>query len=319
VTQKGAAFSSTGTSTTTAYRYFMAICFGLVAWFWCTAGEFAQERPASSQSPGPASRADVVAPSDFPWETVEWVERRYKIEAMHFEARDETGLDWWGDDDVMISTVDARGWTVSEEIGSVDSGETFSFDPAKSCIVAVRPGIVVLGETSVCDDVGEPAPLWFEVEFWEKDFEILPDIPTGFCNSVGPGTPEPGRHGGPHFAHDSCDDNDDFIGRARLEFAMWELEAALPNVGDEFIETVVLNACSGPDVCDVTYGPDYSFTYRITRLADVRVDLREMLDEARRSSGARSELEAIVAGLKSLRAPSPRKIEPETGNLPSER
>jgi hypothetical protein len=120
-----------------------------------------------------------------------------------------------------------------------------------------------------------------------------------------------------YFAHDSCDDNDDFIGRARLDFAIWELEAALPNVGDEFIESVVLNPCSGPDVCDVTYGPDYSFTYRITRLPDVRVDLRSVLDEAVRRSGARSELEVIVAGLRSLRAPSPRKI--ERGNSQSAR
>jgi hypothetical protein len=313
------AVSPTGTSTTTACRQFIAICFGLAACFWCTAGTFVQERPVPAQPVGAGSWAGVVAPSDFPWHTIEWVERRYKIEAMQFEARDETGPDWWGDDDVMIETVDAKGWTVSNEFGSVDSGETDSFDPAKSCIIAVRPGIVVLGETSVCDDVGEPAPLWFEVEFWEKDFEILPDIPTGFCNSVGPGTPEPGRHGGPHFAHTSCDDNDDFIGRARLDFAIWELEAALPNVGDEFIETVVLNSCSGPDVCDVTYGPDYSFTYRITRLPDARVDLRSLLDEAMRKSGARSELEAIVASLRSFRAPSPRNIEPETANPPAER
>ncbi|MGZ8366892.1 MAG: hypothetical protein ACXW37_11120, partial [Nitrospira sp.] len=66
-------------------------------------------------------------------------------------------------------------------------------------------------------------------------------------------------------------------------------------------------------VCDVTYGPDYSFTYRITRVPDLRVDLRSVLDEAMRKVGARSELEAIVAGLRSLRAPSPRQIEPGMG------
>lgn len=61
----------------------------------------------------------------------------------------------------------------------------------------------------------------------------------------------------------------------------------------------------------------YTFTYRITRMSDVRVGLRSVLDEAMRRSGARTELEAIVAGPRSLRAPIPRKIEPETGNLPS--
>lgn len=139
MTQKGGAFSPRGTSTMTACRHFMAICFGLAAWFWCTAGAFAQERPASAQPEGAGSRAGVVAPSDFPWDTVEWVERRYKIEAMHFKARDETGIDWWGDDDVMIETVDAKGWTVSDEIGDVDSGETHPRPPSTRLRVASSP------------------------------------------------------------------------------------------------------------------------------------------------------------------------------------
>ncbi len=86
----------------------------------------------------------------------------------------------------------------------------------------------------------------------------------------------------------------------------------LPNVGDEFIETVVLSPCISGGACGGWDFPDYSFTYRITRLRDVRVDLRAVLDKAMQRSGARSELEAIVTGLRALRAPSPRKIEPET-------
>jgi hypothetical protein len=282
--------------------HFIAICFGLAAWFWCT-DAFAQTRPATPQPEGAGTPADVAVLRDFPWHTVEWVERRYKIEAMRFKARDETGYDWWGSDEVMVETVDAKGWTVSDEIGGIDSGDTHHFDPAKSCIIAVRPGIVVLGKTSVCDDIGEPAPLWFEVEFWEKD---PIGISIGFCKRVsGPG----GHRGSRDCANDG--NGDDFIGRARLDFPAQDFEAVLPNVGDEYIETVVLNPCFGADVCDVTYGPDYSFTYRITRLADLRVDLRSVLDEAMQRSGARSELEAIVAGLRSLRAPNPRKVEPE--------
>ncbi len=302
----------------TARRRFMAICFGLAAWSWCTAGAYAQERPASPQPEGAGRPAVVVVPSDIHWDAIEWVERRYKIEAMRFKCRDETGVDWWGSDEVMVRTEDAIGWTVSDEIDDIDSGDPpHSFDPAKSCIVAVRPGVVVLGKTSVCDDVGEPAPLWFEVEFWEKD---PIGYPPGFCNVLGPG---PGHHAGPHCANDG--NGDDFIGGGRLDFAAWELEAALPNVGDEFTETVALNHCfgSGGDVCGLGWGPwdvgDYSFTYRITRLRDVRVGLRGVLDEAMRRSGARSELEAIAAGLRSLRAPSPRKIEPETVKLPPKR
>ena len=290
-------------------RHFMAICFSVVAGFWCTPGAFAQVRPASPQSEDAGRPTVAEASRATRWDTIQWVERRYKIEAMRFKARDETGFDWLGSDAVMVETTDAKGWTVSDEIGGIDSGDTHHFDPAKSCIVAVHPGIVVLGKTSVCDDVGEPAPLGFEVEFWEQDSI---GFPYGFCLTPG-GAPGPGRHAGPYSA--SCPNGNsfaDFIGRARIDYPTHELEAALSHVGDEVIETVTLDSC--PDLAACGNYPVYTFTWRVTRLRDVRVDLRAVLDEAMQRSGAGSELEAIATGLRSLRAPSPRMIEPETGN-----
>ncbi len=293
-------------------RHFMAICFSVVAGLWCTPGAFAQARPTSPQ-PEDADRPTVEEASRATrWDTIQWVERRYKIEAIRFKARDETGFDWPGSDEVLVETTDAKGFTLSNEIGGIDSGDTHDFDPAKSCIVAVRPGIVVLGESSVCEEVGEPAPLGFQVEFWEKDWI---GNPGGFC--VGPSSPAPGHHAGSNYA--SCFNGwqfNDFIGSARIEYPTHELEAALPNVGDEVVETVKLDPCPG-QIC--AGFPDYTFTWRVTRLPDVRVDLRSVLDEAMHRSGARSELEAIATGLRSLRAPSPRKIEPKTVDPSPER
>jgi hypothetical protein len=51
-----------------------------------------------------------VVPSDIPWHTFEVIERRYKIEAVRFKARDETGRDRWGSDEVWVGTFDANGW-----------------------------------------------------------------------------------------------------------------------------------------------------------------------------------------------------------------
>jgi hypothetical protein len=288
----------------------MAIYFGLAVWFWSTAVAFAQARQASPL-PEDASRPDVAQRSNGNyWDTVVWDERRYKIEAVRFKARRETGIGWLGSDEVMIGTVDAKGQTVSDEIKNIDSGKTHSFDPAKSCIVAVRPGVVVLGKTSVCDNVGEAAPLSFQVEFWEKD---PIGHPPGFCGTNPPG---PGRHAGPHCLDDH--NGDDFIGRAWIDLAAQELEAALPKVGDEYTETIVLFPCQ-EDVCGGQRFPDYTFTYRITRLPDMRVSLRSLLDEAMCRSGARYEIEAIAAGLRSLRAPNSRRIELDTVNLPPKR
>lgn len=296
----------------TTRKLFTAIGLGLAAWSFCAANAYAQERPASPKPQDGDHPAVVVVPGDIPWHTFEMIERRYKIEALRFKARDETGVDWPGSDEVMVGTFDPKGSTVSNEIGDIDSGDTHHFDPAKSCIVAVRPGEVVLGKSSVCDDGGEPAPLWFEVELWEQDIYIF-----GFCSHLSANQ----EHYTSHTLH--CG-TDDFIGRARLDFPIQDLETALPHVGDEVIETVVLGGCPpGVSVCTSGWGPwddgDYSFTYRVTRLPDVRFGLRGVLDEAMRKIGTGSEFEAIVAGLRALRAPTPRKIEPETGTPPSER
>lgn len=274
----------------------------MAAWVFGAAGVSAHEPQGMSQPDVAGSPALAQSSSAIPWDTIQLVERRYKIEALGFKARDESGIDWpWSSDEVMIETRDAGGWTVSDEIGDVDSGETYQFDPAKSCIFAVRSGIVVLGKTSVCDDAGEPAPLGFSVEFWEKD-------PLGgFCIPPQPG---PGSHGGPHCVGDS---NDNFLGRARIDLIQPDLDAVLHNAGDEYVETVVLGPCSSGTCGFGATDADYSFTYRITRLPDVRVKLSAGLDEAMRKIGARSELEAIAAGLRSLRAPSPRQVEPGMG------
>ena len=281
-----------------------------MAGVWCATDAFAQARPASPQ-PEDAGRSTIAEASRaIPWDTIQWVERRYKIEAIRFKARDETGFDWPGSDEVMVQTNDAKGFTVSNEIGGIDSGDTHNFDPAKSCIVAVRPGVVVLGKSSVCDEVGEPAPLSFQVEFWEKDFGLPP---YGF--QVPPGQPGPGEHMGPWWADDEYDD-DDFIGRAQIDYPTQDLEAVLLHVGDEVVETAKLDPCPGWTCAGY---PDYTFTWRVTRLPDVRVNLGSELNEAMRRSGARSELEVIGSGLRYLRAPSPRKIEPNVVDPSPER
>lgn len=307
------AVSPRKTPTLTSLKRYMAICFGLAAGLWCIADAFAQAHP-TALLPEDVDHPIVAAEASrsINWDSIRWVERRYKIEAMRFKARDETGIDWLGSDEVMVETTDAKGWTVSKEIGGIDSGDTHNFDPAKSCIVAVRPGTVVLGESSVCEEVGESAPLSFQVEFWEKD---LIGFPAGFCGSAG--TPEPGRHRGPHCADDG--NGDDFIGSAQINYSTQELEAALPKVGDAVIESITLTHCPG-ETCGDGPGPwnfgDYTFTWRVTRLPNALVNLGSLLNEAMQRSGARSELEAITTGLRYLRAPNSHKIEPETDKLP---
>lgn len=246
-------------------RRFMAYL-RLAALFWCTAGAVALAQPTSPKPAFADSPTVVKPPRRINSNTIGWVEQRYKIEAIRFKARDESGFDRLGSDEVMVKTEDANGWTVSKKIGGIDSGDTHNFDPAKSCIVAVRPGVVILGESSVCAQAGEPAPLRFQVEFWEKDSSLI----SGFCVA---GVPAAGKHSGPFCANDGT--GDDFIGRSQVAYSTQELQAALPKVGDELIESITLDPCPGQVCAGV---PTYTFTWRVTRLTDVRIDRRKVFD-----------------------------------------
>lgn len=265
----------------------------------------AQEVPAIA----PGAPVEAVLASEaaaFRWDAVaiEWVERRYKVEAVSFTARSESGVGWWGSDEVMVETTDAEGGTVSEEIGDINSGDTHAFDPALSCIVGVRPGFALLGGTSACHDEGMAAPFGFAVTLWEVDL----NFPAGFC--IMPPAPQD-RHMGPHCVPGR---NDDFIGRSQIQLSASDLEAPLAQVGDTYVETVVLSPCESGGTCGGGLGPwspaDYAFTYRITRLPDQRVDFLSQLGAAMRRSGIASPTEAVAAGLRALPAATPRTAEP---------
>ena len=108
-------------STMVLQRRAMTWCMGVAACLCCGPEVFAHGPQAVSLSANSEIRA--VVEQDVSWDTIEWTERRYKIEAVGFKARNETGWDWWGSDEVMVGTEDAKGWTVSAELSGVDSGE----------------------------------------------------------------------------------------------------------------------------------------------------------------------------------------------------
>jgi hypothetical protein len=234
------------------------------------------------------------------------IQPRYKVEAVRFKARDETGVDWPGSDEVMVEGSDAEGNAVTEEIENIDSGDTFDFEPGLSCIVGVTPGVALLGNNSVCDADGVSAPIGFQVEIWEKDFGLTP-----LCLALPPAAD---RHAGPHCANDGA--GDDFIGRAQIDLSFEEVQEKLPAVGDTLLETVVLSPCRQSEtVCDPGSlfwdSGDYSFTYVVTRLPDARSSFREELTAAMRRSGITVQTDAVIAGLQALRAPRKRNVEAE--------
>lgn len=189
---------------------------------------------------------------------------------------------------------------MSGKIAGVDSGDTHAFDPSLSCIIGVRPGVVVLGESSICHEAGEPGPFSFHVLLGENDFFTFP---SGFCLTPAVG---PDGHAGPE-----CSVDDDLIGWAELFFPIWDLEASLPNVGDSVTETVALFPCPEAEICGAWDFADYTFTYRTTRLADRVTDFRSELTAAMTRSGIAVAGDAVAAGLRSLATPMDRNAEIE--------
>ena len=119
----------------------------------------AQTSSTTPQPGGIGPPTAVVGPGDIPdipWHTFEVIERRYKIEAVRFKALDETGIDWPGSDEVMVRTFDAKGWTVSNEIGDIDSGDTHNFDPPRAAFSLYVPAPSFLARRRCATRSGSP-------------------------------------------------------------------------------------------------------------------------------------------------------------------
>jgi hypothetical protein len=187
-------------------------------------------------------------------------ERRYKVEAVSFHAVDESGPDWLGSDEIYASWRDPKSGVVSITpiYEDVNTGDTVVLDPHQHCILPLN-GIPSNAFPQACpDEGGVPGPFEFEVALFEADRSLF-----NFCP----------QH--PGFINAECID-DDLIDQKTVSFTTAELEAAMPHVGDTFQEPIALRTfCGVPESqagldvygCWAT-GPDYRFTYQITRLPD---------------------------------------------------
>ena len=197
---------------------------------------------------------------------------KYKVEALEFHCNDETGYDepWyapWTSDEVQVGIRAPATLMKSKVFGDVDSGESRSFAPDQSCILPIDRPIpsghrVALfpNDTWTCSNAGRSGPFSFTVVMAEEDSGFFLDFPWGGNFTSEDYLPGP---------------DDDLIGLRVVEFTAAELAAAMPNVGDTFDETIKLGPnidasgnASGTDVQAGVAGPgEYTFTYRITRLA----------------------------------------------------
>jgi hypothetical protein len=170
---------------------------------------------------------------------------QFVVHAVGFRAVDETGWDWAGSDEVHWvfadwNPFDERATTV---YGDIDTGDTRTFRSIDRCIAPLP------------DCSRGVSRVHFAVAAWEKD----PDV--GLAGLFG--LKKPRRANSHDFYETGISSGDDLIGRAEVGFSQQTLLGTLPNVGDVVEREIHPTGGSG----------SYRFTYRITRLPDVRKEI----------------------------------------------
>lgn len=197
-------------------------------------------------------------------------EPRFVLNAVQFRAVDESGMDWPGSDEVFaVWDTPSDPMAASVEFTNVDAGETRTFAARESCITPIQAtrnlggassGLLMAaeGDQWACRIVGRAAPIEFTVWLFEHDEDWW------LANCFSPLTPTP----------EECED--DLIGEESINLTHADLLAVLPQVGSTYEETVILGGPCGHlpsgELCGYSElfptGPEYTFTYRITRAAD---------------------------------------------------
>ena len=190
-----------------------------------------------------------------------------------YHAVDESGIDWPGSDEVFAVWDTPQGSNGCEQ--GVRGCRRWR-DPnvpasSRSCITPLEvlrdvPGEKVSsaliggqGDEWTCRIVGRAAPIEFSVWLFENDDYWYPLYHCFHPPSV---TPEGCR--------------DDLIGERLVSLTFADLAQVLPTVGSTYEETVTLGGPCGHlpsgEICGYSdlmpTGPEYTFTYRITRATD---------------------------------------------------
>ena len=250
----------------------------------CTACLLTAPAPAIAGKPtSPAAPAGVAAPPPGDTRPPTVLERRYKVEALNFKCLDETWYDspWfspWISDEVMVilRDPDRKVMSISRVFSDVDTKETRAFENHESCILPVQgvsnTYLRAPRDSWACSETGIAGPFNFTVEMYEADsddwngaYYCFLQLDCGFEVPIGYQTQS-----------SIFTKGDELIGTRSLVFPVAELEAAMPQVGNTFQETITLGPCHDHRGCvtspGLPTGPEYEFTWRLTRLPDRIID-----------------------------------------------
>lgn len=192
---------------------------------------------------------------------------RFVVKAVSFEARDQTGWDWTGWDDVVTIFRTEDYALVTDEYGHISSSDEnpWPYGSGTHCIMPAYDDVEIFDYQWKCDNAGVSAPLAFTVGFYEQDSYGL----FSFCaNQVVPtGDLRPAdvivcEQKSPH----------DLIGTRVFRYSLAELLEHLPRPGMSWRgEKIIGRGCNAPQRSDCRgSNGQYVFRFAITRVADAR-------------------------------------------------
>ncbi len=225
-----------------------------LAWF-CATGLFAQ--PAGAPPVGSDIREGP----------------RFVVKAKVFAAKDETGWDFWGHDEVVIVFRTPTYALVGSEYGYIDSDSDHptAVDQDQNCITPAIDPIRGTGKWA-CSDAGVNGPITFSVAFYEQDANPLGWLwhlfPASFNAPQQTGRGEDIFSPVVEFPQEKSPN--DLIGKVNVKISLETLLQKLPRVGDSYQDKVSLyGGCETP--CTSGDSTEYEMSYEVRRVRDVSV------------------------------------------------
>lgn len=228
----------------------------------------------------------LSSPQQFVGETVWRYEARYKVELIKVKALDETGVNLFGSDEILV-IADVDGvrdigsyelW-IQKGLGDMDSGETVTIGPENACLLPAVDNVKD-GKWS-CAEAGHPAPFTLTFTVIEKDgvgrvvWESLTRLEgVGFCIS----STQNGDISSDCLSGGGADEFNS-VGSVRRVYTVVDLAGLA--VGQTREDNFVVDVCSamltingsecGYSSWNNYWNGVYRLSVRVTRLKNVRV------------------------------------------------
>ena len=219
-------------------------------------------------------------------------EARYKVELIEVKARDETGFNWPGSDEILvIAHVDGvhdigpYELVIQKGLEDMDSDEKVTIGPENACLLPAVDDVKD-GKWS-CAEAGHPAPFTLTFTVLERDgvgrtvWELATGSGHGFCIS----SPQQGDVGLKCLGGDAADEFNS-VGSVRRVYTVADLAGLA--VGQTRQDNLVVDACSAiltidGGTCGVGFWTNawngvYRLSVRVTRLKNVLVGFEPPYD-----------------------------------------